>query len=543
MAIRDKWLIEAAIKQGLISESQHTEASLHARRLKMDEKTVLCYEQRIAPSSFYHAYASEHGMQYLRPSQIKVDKSRLSNIPQSFIRQFRILPVDIGEVDSDKIYVVTDSPENPTLEKQLQRLFKTDVKLCLAEPEAFECSLRLDVELSNAELGFDAVAEFSELLNQAYMHRASDIHIEPLADYYIVRLRVDGHLQQYGKRFTLSEGISLVSRIKVMSNLDIAETRMPQDGGADYTTPYNVEFEMRVATAPTKHGERVTLRLLGTDNQLFTLKQLGMSDATLRQFSRVIAQPHGIVLITGPTGSGKSTTLYAALEELKSESTNILTAEDPVEMVVEGVSQVQMNAKVNFASALRSFLRHDPDIIMVGEIRDSETGEIALKAATTGHMVLSTLHTNSAIASVTRLKNIGLEPFMIASSLQGIVAQRLARKLCQSCKLEMPADFSELKQLGLPSDDLVMLSHPQGCSLCNGTGFKGRIALFETLWMDEVLRELITQEADEQQLRKHAQHYISLAHDGRDKVLQGLTSMEELRRLGLLNQFDEEANG
>lgn len=541
MTIRDKWLIEAALNQGLITEVQHKEASLNARRFKMDEKTVLSYEHRIAPSSFYHAYASQHGLHYLRASQINVDKNRLSQIPQSFVRQFRILPVDVSDSEADNICVVTDSPENPTLAKQLQRLFKADVKLCLADPEAFESCLRLDLDLTATESGFDAVAEFSELLNQAYMHRASDIHIEPLAEQYIIRLRVDGRLQQFGKRFSLSEGISIVSRIKVMSNLDIAETRMPQDGGAEYATPYEIEFEMRVATAPTKHGERVTLRLLGTDNQLFTLKQLGMSDTTLRQFSQVIAQPHGIVLITGPTGSGKSTTLYAALEQLKSESTNILTAEDPVEMVVEGVSQVQMNAKVNFASALRSFLRHDPDIIMVGEIRDSETGEIALKAATTGHMVLSTLHTNSAIASVTRLKNIGLEPFMIASSLQGIVAQRLARKLCQSCKLDMPADLAEQRQLGLESDKEIMLSHPQGCSLCNGTGFKGRIALFETLWIDDVLRELITQEADEQLLRKHALHYVSLAHDGRDKVLQGLTSMEELRHLGLLNQFDEEA--
>jgi type II secretory ATPase GspE/PulE/Tfp pilus assembly ATPase PilB-like protein len=255
----------------------------------------------------------------------------------------------------------------------------------------------------------------------------------------------------------------------------------------------------------------------------------------------VIAQPHGIVLITGPTGSGKSTTLYAALTQLKSESTNILTAEDPVEMVVEGVSQVQMNAKVNFASALRSFLRHDPDVIMVGEIRDVETAEIALKAATTGHMVLSTLHTNSAIASVTRLKNIGLEPFMIASSLQGIVAQRLARKLCQHCKLEMEADFAELDSLGLDSDQTVMLSHPQGCSLCDGTGFKGRIALFETLWVDDPLRELITQGADEQKLRQHAQYYVSLAHDGCEKVIQGLTTLDELKHLGLVNQLVEAA--
>ncbi|WP_292957340.1 MULTISPECIES: type II/IV secretion system protein [unclassified Neptuniibacter] len=540
MSIREKWLLEAAVNQGLITEQQQAEARLNTRRLQLDLVTTLCYQQRLPPSSFYHAYATQRGLLYLRASKFWINHKQMTLIPQSFVHQFRILPIDIKGESNEQVHVVTDSPENPTLDKQLARLFKTEVILCVVDPDTFESCLRIDLDLHTPETGFDAVKSFEQLLNQAYMHRASDIHIEPQVDHYLIRLRVDGRLQQFGKRFSLSEGSSLVSRIKVMSNLDIAETRMPQDGGADHVTPYNIEFEMRVATAPTKHGERVTLRLLGTDNQLFTLKQLGMSDETLDQFGRVIAQPHGIVLITGPTGSGKSTTLYAALSQLKSESTNILTAEDPVEMVVEGVSQVQMNAKVNFASALRSFLRHDPDVIMVGEIRDAETAEIALKAANTGHMVLSTLHTNSAIASITRLKNIGLEPFMIASSLQGIVAQRLARKLCPHCKLEMPADYSELSALGLDMDQSISLYHPQGCSLCDGTGFKGRIAFFETLWIDDFLRELITKGGDEQQIRKNAQHYISLVSDGRAKVLQGLTSLEELRHLGLANQLVED---
>ncbi|MDO6593550.1 GspE/PulE family protein [Neptuniibacter sp. 1_MG-2023] len=541
MAIRGKGLLEAALNQGLITPEQQTEARLNARRFQLDEVTALCYQQRLSLSSFYHAYASEQGLLFVRSSQVRINKKQLNLVPQSLVRQWRILPIEVASNDDEAIYVVTDSPENPALEKQVQRIFKTDIKLCVTDPETFESCLRIDLEIHTPEVGFDAVESFKQLLNSAYMHRASDIHIEPQAESYLIRFRVDGRLQQYGKRFSLAEGSSLVSRIKVMSHLDIAETRMPQDGGADYVTPSNIEFEMRVATAPTKHGERVTLRLLGTDNQLLTLTQLGMSSETLRQFSRVIAQPHGIVLITGPTGSGKSTTLYAALTQLKSESTNILTAEDPVEMVVEGVSQVQMNAKVNFASALRSFLRHDPDVIMVGEIRDPETAEIALKAATTGHMVLSTLHTNSAIASVTRLKNIGLEPFMIASSLQGVVAQRLARRLCQHCKLEMEADLAELDALGIEeTDQVVMLSHPQGCSLCDGTGFKGRIALFETLWVDDLLRELITQGADEQQLRKHAQYYVSLAHDGCEKVIQGLTTLDELKHLGLVHRLVEE---
>ena len=541
MAFRDQWLLNAGLEEGLITEAQHEVARKQARCVHLDELHTLCYLQRIPLARFYHAFASQNGLYYLRPSQLKISQSGLRQLPQNLIQQLRILPVDIEDKKSNITYVVTDSPNNPMLDKQLDRIFRTGYKLCVTDPVSFETCLKLDTHFSDPNPGFDAVAEVEELLNQAYMHRASDIHIEPADDQFLIRLRVDGRLQQFGRRFSISEGVSLVSRIKVMGNLDIAETRMPQDGGTEHTTPLDNAFELRIATAPTKHGERITLRLLGTDSQLFTLRQLGMSEATLRQFRTAIAQPHGIVLITGPTGSGKSTTLYAALDELKDESLNILTAEDPVEMVVEGAAQVQVNAKVSFASALRSFLRHDPDVIMVGEIRDSETGEIALKAATTGHMVLSTLHTNSAIASITRLQNIGLEPFMIAASLQGVMAQRLARKLCQNCKMEMPADLAERKLLSCSDDEEVVLSLPQGCALCDGTGYSGRIAIFETLWMDDELRELISTGADEQELRKCASHFTSLAADGREKVLQGLTTLEELRRLGLLGLFEEGA--
>lgn len=279
--------------------------------------------------------------------------------------------------------------------------------------------------------------------------------------------------------------------------------------------------------------------MLGADTRLLTLKQLGMSEQSLSEFSNVIEQPHGIILITGPTGSGKSTTLYAALAELQNEETNILTAEDPVEMVVDGISQVQMNAKVNFASALRSFLRHDPDVIMVGEIRDGETGEIAIKAANTGHLVLSTLHTNSAISSITRLIDLGLEPFLIASSLLGVIAQRLARRLCDNCKQAFPASTEDKIHLGINPDEEIKLWQAVGCPLCRGSGYKGRIALFETFWLDEEMESLITRGTDELILRQKAKHYTSLSSDGREKVIQGQTSIDELQRLGLLSNIDD----
>lgn len=543
MAIRDKALIEAALEQGLVNPEQREHARKESRRLQRDEMSVLCYQLRIPLSRFIHAYAALNDLPFIRPAQIHVDDKRMSRLSPSFCRQMRILPVKATSDNQDLPHIVTDSPDNPALRNQLSRLLKTDYQLCVTDSATMDYLLHQHSANVNIALTFDAVSEVNELLNEAYLNRASDIHIEALESYYLVRLRIDGRLQQHGRRYQPEEGLSLISRIKVMSNLDIAENRMPQDGGAGHRTPMGDEFDLRIATAPTKFGERVTIRLLGTDNQLFTLQQLGMSENALKQFSQTIEQPHGIILITGPTGSGKSTTLYAALSQLQNEETNILTAEDPVEMVVDGVSQVQMNAKVNFASALRSFLRHDPDVIMVGEIRDAETGEVALKAATTGHLVLSTLHTNSAIASVTRLKDIGLEPFLIGSSLLGVIAQRLARRLCQHCKKAEPATETQRKTLSLNTEDEVMLWQAVGCPICGGSGYQGRIALFETFWVDDEMEALITDGADELTLRRKAKHFTSLAQDGRDKLLQGLTTYEEMRRLGLLGMFsdDEEA--
>ena len=541
MAIREKSLIEAAIVHGLINTSDRDQAKLEARRVQRDELTTLCYVKRLSISRFYHAFAAMQQLAFLRPSQIFIDHKRLKRLSPAVIRQFRILPV-LMDIQQDQLaYVVTDSPDNPALRNQLPRLMKLEVELCVTDPVTMEYLIHQYSGLQNSILMFDAVDQVNDLLNEAYLNRASDVHIEPLEDCYLARIRIDGRLQEHGRRYTHEEGISLISRIKVMANIDIAETRMPQDGGAKHKTPLEDEFDLRIATAPTKYGERITIRLLGTDNQLFTLQQLGMSDGALAQFAEIIQQPHGIILITGPTGSGKSTTLYAALTQLKNEEVNILTAEDPVEMAIDGISQVQMNAKVNFASALRSFLRHDPDIIMVGEIRDSETGEIALKAATTGHLVLSTLHTNSAISSITRLRDIGLEPFLIASSLLGVIAQRLARRLCQQCRESYQASDSEKNALNIATDQPLTLWQPKGCPLCGGNGYQGRIALFETFWMDDEMEALITEGADELTLRKKAKHFTSLADDGREKVLQGLTTIQELKRLGLIQQFEEVA--
>jgi type IV pilus assembly protein PilB len=348
---------------------------------------------------------------------------------------------------------------------------------------------------------------------------------------------VDGRLQEYPRQFLVEEGLSLMSRMKVLASMDISEQRMPQDGGLTHTLANGIEFDVRAATMPTRFGERATLRLLGSDNQALSLSNIGMGARDQALFEREIRKPHGIILITGPTGSGKSTTLYAALQHIADTELNIMTVEDPVEYVMEGISQVQVGAKVSFSSALRSFLRHDPDVMMVGEIRDGETAGIAMKAAMTGHLVFSTLHTNSAIGAVNRLVDMDAERYLIGATLLAVIAQRLVRKLCPQCKQQRPVSEAEQATLQCEPDAQVWV--PAGCAHCLDSGYKGRIALFETYWIDAKARQMIAEDATEAELREHASEFSDLLSDGRQKVLQGVTSISELQRLGLIQVFDE----
>jgi len=296
---------------------------------------------------------------------------------------------------------------------------------------------------------------------------------------------------------------------------------------------------VRCATMPTRFGERATLRLLGSDNQALSLAGIGMSAIDLQRFEREIQKPHGMILITGPTGSGKSTTLYAALQQVSSPEINIMTVEDPIEYVMSGVAQVQVGSKVSFSSALRSFLRHDPDVMMVGEIRDGETAGIGMKAAMTGHLVFSTLHTNSAAGAVNRLVDMGAERYLIGATLLAVIAQRLVRRLCTECRQERVVTVREAEFFGF--DIAQKVYEPKGCAHCLDSGYKGRLALFETYWIDTKARQLINDGATEAELIRHAKDFSDLLHDGVNKVSSGLTSLAELKRLGLLNNYEEHA--
>jgi len=370
------------------------------------------------------------------------------------------------------------------------------------------------------------------LLTQALRDNASDIHIEPFEGASAVRFRLDGVLHDIVSPNRALHA-AMVSRVKVMASLDIAEKRLPQDGRMSVRVAGKAT-DVRVSTLPTHHGERVVMRLLDKNPERLDLAMLGMAPDTLERIDRLIRQPHGIILVTGPTGSGKTTTLYAALSRLDARVQNIMTVEDPVEYDLHGIGQVQVNPRIDmhFATALRAILRQDPDIVMIGEIRDLETAQIAVQASLTGHLVLATLHTNDAVSALARLQDMGVEPFLLASSLLGVIAQRLVRRLCPECRAGHPPTPDEMLQLQ-PHNVDTLYQH-RGCNDCARTGYRGRYGIYELLELDDELRGKIHQGANEQALRRHAVHsghMRLLREDGLRWVLSGDTSLEELHRV------------
>lgn len=368
------------------------------------------------------------------------------------------------------------------------------------------------------------------LLSEAIKESASDVHIETFEDRVTIRFRVDGILREVLEPPRVLAPL-IVSRIKVMARLDIAEKRLPQDGRITLHIGGRA-VDVRVSTMPTNHGERAVLRLLDKQSARLDLAELGMEANVLKLLRTLIAKPHGIILVTGPTGSGKTTTLYAALTVLNDKKRNILTVEDPIEYDLSGIGQTQVNAKINmtFAKGLRAILRQDPDVVMVGEIRDLETAQIAIQSSLTGHLVLSTLHTNSAVGAITRLDDMGVEPFLLASSLTGVLAQRLMRRLCKYCKKPAILTDKERALLGVRNDDGIF--QPNGCEKCRFTGYLGRNGVYELIAIDDEMRRMIHDHASEQDMRHYARGlYLSLRQDGYRRVLKGDTSLEEILRI------------
>ncbi|NOZ94599.1 MAG: type IV-A pilus assembly ATPase PilB [Acidobacteria bacterium] len=455
----------------------------------------------------------------------------------TFITGYRVEPVVASEEALrealDKYYGTTHAIELKKVMDDLSTVEEVGILDVIEEEE--------EVDVADLEAGADeapVVRLVNLILSDAIKRGASDIHVEPYERSYRVRFRIDGILYEImNPPLKLKEAIT--SRIKILSKLDIAEKRLPQDGRIKLKMKLAgklKELDFRVSTIPTLHGEKVVLRLLDKENLQLDMTRLGFEKPSLKKFEDAILQPYGMVLVTGPTGSGKTNTLYSALSRINTAEVNIMTAEDPVEFQLPGVNQVQMKESIglNFAAALRSFLRQDPNIVLVGEIRDFETAEIAIKAALTGHLVLSTLHTNDAPSTINRLMNMGIEPFLVATSVNLICAQRLVRRICAKCKEPEDVPLQALLNVGFPEAEApnIQLQRGRGCEVCNNTGYKGRVGLFEVMEVTEDVRELILSGATAVELRRKAleEGMISLRYSGLQKIREGVTTIEEVVR-------------
>ena len=406
-----------------------------------------------------------------------------------------------------------------------------------------EISSSLKIDVTDAEDEDAPIIRYvNTLIFRAANERASDIHIEPYEDKLKVRFRIDGVLNDVDEEEKAYQA-SIISRVKVMANLDIAERRLPQDGRIGIKIA-GQDVDIRVSTVPTRFGERIVMRLLDKSAVLLDMSTLGLSERHSAIVKKLIVKSHGIVLVTGPTGSGKTTTLYTCLSAINAPDKNILTVEDPVEYELPGIGQMQVNPKINFtfASGLRSILRQDPDVIMVGEIRDLETAEIAVQASLTGHLVFSTLHTNDAPGAVTRLFDMGVEPFLISSSLLGVLAQRLIRTLCPHCKVPIDITDMQCKELGLNPQNLrsrtIYSLSANGCKECQYTGYKGRTGIHELLMIDDTVRAEIMKRSDSSRIRQAAKDLLSIRSDGAKKILQGITTVEEVVRVTQEDAYD-----
>ena len=480
----------------------------------------------------YH-FAKRHGVIAARQNDVGLEVWARPGVTSAVLAELqRSLgqPIQIRELTQEAF----DSALNRAYERGTHHAMQI-VDGLDTDPDLSDLSQSLPrvADLLESEDDAPIVRLINALLSQAVREGASDIHIEPFETRSVVRYRIDGVLRDVIEPPQAAHGL-VVSRVKIMARLDIAEKRMPQDGRITLRLAGR-PVDVRVSTLPTAHGERVVMRLLDKQAGRLTLQVIGMSPDMLSTLDVLINQPHGILLVTGPTGSGKTTTLYAALSQLDTTSHNIMTVEDPIEYDLDGIGQTQVNPKIelSFARALRAILRQDPDIIMIGEIRDLETAQIAVQASLTGHLVLATLHTNDSVGAVTRLVDMGIEPFLVASSLIGVLAQRLVRKLCPQCRKPHTPDATERKLLQLSPNDRPQISLPGGCAACSSSGYQGRTGVFELLTIDEAMRTLIHDGSSEERLREHARGHgmRSIREDGLRWVLDGETSLDEVVRV------------
>ena len=550
---------EILLSNGVITHEQLSDA-LRWQKSHPDEDigNILLSRGLINDAQLLAAYAQRLDVPLIEKDLVVKRPEVLKLVPESLARRYGIMPLDIN---NNKILIAISNPEDMSVIEDVKMSSRMDASIVLASRENIDGAI--DRYYKNLELFYreeqtevqtisivseDTAKKMDEiesnvnntpvvklvnnLVQQAYIRQVSDIHIEPFENDVLVRMRIDGDLVEV-MRLAPASLASVISRIKILSGMNIAEKRVPQDGRFAYS---NDEFkvDLRVSTIPTMYGEKCVMRLLNTGGEnLLSFEQLGMTKENIARFEHMLSAPNGIILVTGPTGSGKSTTLYAVLNRLRKPTINITTIEDPVEKQMFGINQVQVNTKagMTFASGLRALLRQDPDVIMIGEIRDYETAEIAVRASITGHLVLSTLHTNDSVSTIVRLIDMGVPPYLVSASVNAIIAQRLVKRLCPYCKRKHIITDSEKTLLG--DNGITESFEPVGCPECNHTGYSGRIAIYEIVELDHRIRKMITTGAPVEDIKRVATENGAefLADNLRELVKRGVTSMDEFNRI------------
>ncbi len=525
------------------------------------EQTVVDLGMATA-ETVYRALAEFAGVDYVSLKKIEIEPEIIERIPARFVTHYEFMPV---AEDDGRLVVAVTQPLDTHLMDELRLMLRCRIQPVVSTPAEIAAATKryygigadtveqmiseavatgtIDLDSPTSEVLDDTMVDASivkfvnELLYEAISSDATDIHIEPFENELRVRNRIDGILHQASVPPNIKEfHHSIVSRIKILANLNIAEHRLPQDGKIEATLG-GENYDLRVSILPTPHGETVNIRILSRQSMFLSLNDLGLAGDQYNLFETLITRPHGVILVTGPTGSGKTTTLYAALQKINNAERKIITIEDPIEYQLSGITQMQVLEKIGFtfARGLRSMLRHDPDIMMVGEIRDFETAEVAIRCSLTGHLVFSTLHTNDAASSITRLVDMGVEPFLVASSLVAILAQRLVRRVCPTCREPYEPTDADLNKIGIQRANLEkgVIYRSRGCKECLNTGYKGREGIYELMSIDDDIRQMILEKTSSAALKKaaKARGMLSLREDGARKVAEGLTTIAEVMRV------------
>lgn len=552
-----KRLGEMLVDVGAITEQQLEEALAGQKASGKRLGTYLVDEKYISEDQLIEILRRQLGIDFIDLNKAKIDPGLVTLVPKNIAKSNRVVPV---KLDRDTLYLAMEDPMNFPAVEQVKNITKKRVIPMIAYTRAIDRALAVlydnegaakAMEEMKEEQGFATVDETANVLDsddtnaaptvklvnsiieRGIIEKASDIHVEPRENDMCVRIRVDGRLNEI-LQIPKELQSAVISRFKVMANMNIAERRIPQDGRAIARRPDGTNIDLRLNSLPTIYGEKIVIRLLTREQGILNPKGIGITDEDLPKFDRLMKNTSGVVLIVGPTGSGKTSTLYTMINALKSDTVNMISLEDPVEFQIEGVTQVAINEKVGltFASALRACLRQDPDIICIGEIRDGETAEIAMRAAMTGHFVLSTIHTEDACSAIDRLKDMGVEPYLIAGSVRGVISQRLVRKICPNCREETTPDPMLLDYAGIKPDPTRKFYHGRGCHQCFDSGYRGRTGVFEIMAMNSKLRDIVASGATGTELRRQisSTDFTPMIVNGRKLVDSGVTTVDEVVR-------------